>query len=111
MATRRKRGLPESPSEGESKKKKRTSAKTVKARAVEEELQNVGADVVPSVTIDVAPTLSRPAPAGEPAPRTDNRQRESNLSDQDLYLFNEGSHHKLWQKLGAHIVERDGVLG
>ncbi len=27
------------------------------------------------------------------------------LSDQDLYLFNEGTHLRLWEKLGAHLVE------
>jgi 1,4-alpha-glucan branching enzyme len=33
------------------------------------------------------------------------------LSDDDLYLFNEGSHIRLHDKLGAHIVERDGERG
>src|SRR5262249_59059111 len=27
------------------------------------------------------------------------------LSDQDLYLFNEGTHLRLWEKLGAHPVD------
>ncbi|RIK93743.1 MAG: 1,4-alpha-glucan branching enzyme [Proteobacteria bacterium] len=35
----------------------------------------------------------------------------SALSDQDLYLFNEGSHIRLWEKLGAHPVEQDGRAG
>jgi 1,4-alpha-glucan branching enzyme len=35
----------------------------------------------------------------------------SKITDWDTYLFKEGSHHKLWQKLGSHIVERDGVTG
>jgi 1,4-alpha-glucan branching enzyme len=33
------------------------------------------------------------------------------LTDQDLYLFNEGSHFALYQKLGAHLVNSDGVAG
>jgi 1,4-alpha-glucan branching enzyme len=33
------------------------------------------------------------------------------LSDQDLYLFNEGSHFRLYEKLGAHLVTSDGVEG
>jgi len=33
------------------------------------------------------------------------------LSDDDLYLFNEGSHHKLYEKLGAHTLTMDGVTG
>jgi 1,4-alpha-glucan branching enzyme len=27
------------------------------------------------------------------------------LTDQDLYLFNEGTHLRLWEKLGAHLIE------
>ncbi len=33
------------------------------------------------------------------------------LSDDDLYLFNEGSHYRLYEKLGAHPIEADGVSG
>src|SRR5215467_8021200 len=33
------------------------------------------------------------------------------LSDQDLYLFNEGSHTKLYERLGSHIRTVDGVKG
>ena len=33
------------------------------------------------------------------------------LSDQDLYLFNEGTHYRLYQKLGAHPMAHDGVAG
>ena len=33
------------------------------------------------------------------------------LGDQDLFLFNEGSHVKLYDKLGAHRVTRNGVTG
>ena len=33
------------------------------------------------------------------------------LSDQDLYLFNEGSHVRLWEKLGAHLTTVDGRDG
>src|SRR5690242_18160694 len=33
------------------------------------------------------------------------------LSDQDLYLFNEGTHSRLYHKLGAHLMERGGVAG
>jgi 1,4-alpha-glucan branching enzyme len=31
--------------------------------------------------------------------------RQSLLSSEDLYLFNEGTHYRLWEKLGAHVVE------
>jgi 1,4-alpha-glucan branching enzyme len=33
------------------------------------------------------------------------------LTDDDLYLFNEGSHHKLYKRLGAHLMTADGVAG
>ncbi|MBI1257158.1 MAG: 1,4-alpha-glucan branching protein GlgB [Chloroflexi bacterium] len=33
------------------------------------------------------------------------------LTDQDVYLFNEGTHAQLYENLGAHIIERDGQRG
>jgi 1,4-alpha-glucan branching enzyme len=33
------------------------------------------------------------------------------LSDDDLYLFNEGSHYRLYEKLGAHPTSINGVEG
>jgi 1,4-alpha-glucan branching enzyme len=33
------------------------------------------------------------------------------LTDQDLYLFNEGSHTRLYEKLGAHVHREAGVAG
>ena len=33
------------------------------------------------------------------------------LDDQDLYLFNEGSHLRLYDRLGAHPMEVDGERG
>lgn len=33
------------------------------------------------------------------------------LSDQDVFLFNEGTHRQLYEKLGAHAVEVDGQAG
>ena len=33
------------------------------------------------------------------------------LTQDDLYLFNEGTHFRLYDKLGAHLVERDGKTG
>ena len=35
----------------------------------------------------------------------------SPLTDDDLYLFNEGSHFRLYEKLGAHIVNQAGASG
>jgi 1,4-alpha-glucan branching enzyme len=33
------------------------------------------------------------------------------LGDVDLHLFNEGTHRRLWDKLGAHVCTMDGVRG
>src|ERR1700686_2740008 len=33
------------------------------------------------------------------------------LSDQDLYLFNEGSNYRMYETMGAHVVSRDGKAG
>ena len=33
------------------------------------------------------------------------------LSDQDLYLFNEGSNYRMHETMGAHLVSRDGKEG
>ena len=33
------------------------------------------------------------------------------LTDHDLYLFNEGTHYRLYDKLGAHLLTHDGVEG
>ena len=33
------------------------------------------------------------------------------LTDDDLFLFNEGSHFRLYEKMGAHEVERNGIPG
>ena len=33
------------------------------------------------------------------------------LTDFDIHLFNEGKHHRIYEKMGAHRVEVEGVLG
>ncbi|MCU0341532.1 MAG: 1,4-alpha-glucan branching protein GlgB [Spirosomaceae bacterium] len=33
------------------------------------------------------------------------------FSDFDIYLFKSGKHFKLYEKLGSHVVEHDGVIG
>jgi 1,4-alpha-glucan branching enzyme len=33
------------------------------------------------------------------------------LTDTDLHLFNEGTHYRLYEKLGAHLTQRDGQSG
>ncbi|HEY8020257.1 MAG TPA: 1,4-alpha-glucan branching enzyme, partial [Thermoanaerobaculia bacterium] len=36
---------------------------------------------------------------------------KSRLGEQDLYLFNEGTHYRLYEKVGGHPGSRDGVAG
>jgi 1,4-alpha-glucan branching enzyme len=56
------------------------------------------------MTIDADAT---PSPGDDKA----KAQGQSLLSDWDYHLFNEGSHTQLWEKLGAHPHNRDGVPG
>jgi 1,4-alpha-glucan branching enzyme len=50
-------------------------------------------------------------------PLSTQKARESvfykikHLTDDDLYLFNEGSHFRLYEKLGAHLLTVEGVEG
>ncbi|MGA8182783.1 MAG: 1,4-alpha-glucan branching enzyme, partial [Terriglobia bacterium] len=39
------------------------------------------------------------------------RYDASMLTDEDVYLFNEGSHYRLYQKLGAHLKNVNGQEG
>jgi 1,4-alpha-glucan branching enzyme len=35
----------------------------------------------------------------------------SRFTEYDIYLFREGKHYHLYNKLGAHIMEHEGVMG
>ena len=48
------------------------------------------------------PARSKPAQQAKVSPEL------SWLDDNDLYLFNEGSHFRLYDKLGSHLLSRDG---
>ncbi len=37
--------------------------------------------------------------------------QSSQLTDLDIYLFGEGNHHRIYEKLGAHLLEVNGVSG
>jgi 1,4-alpha-glucan branching enzyme len=38
-------------------------------------------------------------------------QNYSLFSEHDIYLFKEGKHYRLYDKFGAHSLEKDGVKG
>ena len=46
-----------------------------------------------------------------PEASTPATDRPTLLSDQDLYLFNEGSNYRLYETMGAHLVRRNGLDG
>ncbi|HXE91525.1 MAG TPA: 1,4-alpha-glucan branching protein GlgB [Terriglobales bacterium] len=47
-----------------------------------------------------------------PSPATHSIRHDiSALTADDLYLFNEGSHHRLYEKLGSHVRTVEGVAG
>ena len=33
------------------------------------------------------------------------------FTEEDLYLFNQGNHHRIYEKLGAHAIELEGIKG
>jgi 1,4-alpha-glucan branching enzyme len=37
--------------------------------------------------------------------------KEVQLTDYDIHLFGEGNHHRIYEKLGAHVIEQNGVKG
>ncbi|TVQ30303.1 MAG: 1,4-alpha-glucan branching protein GlgB [Phycisphaeraceae bacterium] len=51
---------------------------------------------------------SAPTPGPKPA---QPRAVGSLLTDDDIYLFNEGTHHKLYDKLGCRLTTQEGVKG
>ncbi len=56
-------------------------------------------------------TTIAPSPAVPPSPAPVAPRDHGELTQHDLYLFNEGSHFRLYQKMGAHPRTVDGVKG
>ncbi|MBZ5551305.1 MAG: 1,4-alpha-glucan branching protein GlgB [Acidobacteriia bacterium] len=50
-------------------------------------------------------------PEQEVRSKTPSSSDTTLLTDNDLYLFNEGTHYRLYEKLGAHVVTVGGVEG
>ncbi|MFH1122622.1 MAG: 1,4-alpha-glucan branching enzyme, partial [Pseudomonadota bacterium] len=51
------------------------------------------------------------APKGKEKPTDPVLYDISLLTEDDLYLFNEGSHFRLYEKLGAHLLNHQGIEG
>ncbi|MBV9477175.1 MAG: 1,4-alpha-glucan branching enzyme, partial [Acidobacteria bacterium] len=57
------------------------------------------------------PAAQEPSSDDAVAPVVEPQRPDTLLSDWDLHLFNEGTHHGLWQKLGAHLVPGGVMFG
>jgi 1,4-alpha-glucan branching enzyme len=55
--------------------------------------------------------LRRYTASGESASFYDSYSFLPTLTEFDLYLFNAGDHHRIYEKLGAHLSEVDGIGG
>ncbi len=55
--------------------------------------------------------LKKVLPTGEIATFRDSYSFMPTLTDFDMYLFNAGDHHKIYEKLGAHFTEVQGIGG
>jgi 1,4-alpha-glucan branching enzyme len=55
--------------------------------------------------------LRKKTDSGETAVFYDSYSFLPTLTDFDLYLFNAGDHHRIYEKLGAHYAEVNGVGG
>ncbi len=91
----------------------RKKARKKKSEEIADALLTVGADVVPKIALEVESGAGFSPPKTDPAAirehTIDQIEPEvsvpmSLLSDWDLHLFNEGTHHKLWEKLGSHLL-------
>ncbi len=56
-------------------------------------------------------TPRQPRSAGIKGQRSASPSAGTLLTEDDLFLFNEGSHFRLYNKLGAHLLEVDGAKG
>ena len=90
---------------------RKTAAKTTptRARAARKQAQPAEQGIA---VVRGGVAVSQPrAVDGEPALEPVATREYSLIDEQDLYLFNEGSHFRLYEKLGAHPVEVGGVKG
>lgn len=65
----------------------------------------------PLTGVTAAPEAIAPAVATPPPPVSPVVYYTSLMTDDDVFLFNEGSHFNLYEKLGAKIIQVEGVWG
>ncbi len=67
--------------------------------------------LLPTTTLPFRYALRFIAPDGHAWERGDPYRHEPTLGEMDLYLFNEGTHRRLWTMLGAHLRTVEGDEG
>jgi 1,4-alpha-glucan branching enzyme len=78
---------------------------------MERESDDLFAVLVPGLSLPFRYRLRFHFQGGAVWERDDAYRFMPTLGDVDLHLFNEGTHRRLWQKLGAHVRTVDGVQG
>ena len=82
-----------------------------RAVALSREAESLFSAFIPNATFPLPYRLRFHFPDGASWERDDPYRFLPTLGDVDLHLFNEGTHRKLWCKLGAHARTIDGVAG
>lgn len=86
----------------------------VKGAAAPVEATRIHADGLFEARVDAAPDVAyvlRIEAGGATAEIEDPYRFASSVSDFDLHLMREGTHYRLWEKMGAHRTRIDGVDG
>ena len=65
----------------------------------------------PAAAKKAADTSAKKAPAKKPAKTSGTKTQEVFISDDDMYLFGQGTHYDIYKKLGAHPTVREGRKG
>src|SRR5689334_6154853 len=74
-------------------------------------LTNLYCGFIPGATLPLSYRLRFHFAAGATWEREDCYRFLPTIGDVDLHLFGEGTHRRLWEKLGAHVRTMDGVPG
>lgn len=96
------------PPEAAPSKKDDAEAPSQKPVVASEPPRNAPADRPPSA----ASSLQRPSPpSADTLISPSLRHDVTRFSDYDVFLFNQGTHYRLYEKMGSHLMTVDGVEG
>ncbi|HVW15956.1 MAG TPA: 1,4-alpha-glucan branching protein GlgB [Mucilaginibacter sp.] len=71
-----------------------------------------GKKAAPSKDVPAAKEKKASTPKGMPVNNVNNKvESYSRFSDFDIGLFRSGKHYRLYDKMGSHVVEHNGVIG